>query len=368
MDIPQSSSDNNNGDNDNHDACDIAKTVTFMEGDDGRSGGTADSNNSNEEAQQVQHNELIMMTTTTATTTPTPSKPSTDPTATPRFKKRTQSALNGSSSSMDTHKSTPYPSKKFRTLSSLSAGERNNYDTDENFVQSLLNGSRLSLESQMEAELGMNSPQGRNPNEEGLQQPQDDAFVKEQLPANSGSVATSGTTENHQGHNQQQRRQEAETARTEEEPDWNKLTESEPAKTDVPIFLSATEKRMRAEERFGTALDECHASLTASVDALMNTAADIYSTYGAKIDALENEIKQDLEGNHRARVAMKQRLEAYATETQAMFAQLLMRVVSASGGTNSAASASVAARIQSKGTRALTNGTGASFNDRPSNP
>ena len=112
----------------------------------------------------------------------------------------------------------------------------------------------------------------------------------------------------------------------EEEPDWEAISQHEPASTDVPIFLSARDRRDAAFARFGAALDECHASLKHSVDELLSTAAQIHHVQSEKLDELEMEIKQHFVQNEVKRDAMHQKLQESATAAQGLFSQLLLRV------------------------------------------
>jgi len=112
----------------------------------------------------------------------------------------------------------------------------------------------------------------------------------------------------------------------EEEPNWEAISLHEPAKSDVPIFLSARNRRETAFSRFSEALDECHASLKHSVDELLTTAAKIHHDQSEKLDELEMEIKQYCVGNEQKRAVMHKRLEESATAAQGLFSQLLMRV------------------------------------------
>ena len=120
--------------------------------------------------------------------------------------------------------------------------------------------------------------------------------------------------------------EEEEEAEDEEEPDWEQISQHEPAQTDVPIFLSARDRRDAAFSRFGAALDECHANLKNSVDELLSTAASIHHVQSEKLDELEMEIKQHFIGNEEKRAAMHQRLQESATAAQGLFSQLLQRV------------------------------------------
>ena len=112
----------------------------------------------------------------------------------------------------------------------------------------------------------------------------------------------------------------------EEEPDWAMIAGHEPAKSDVPLFLDARDRREAAEARFASALDEAHASLKQCSDALLKTAADLYNVQREKLDAMEVQIKHDFVDNEIARSQMQTKLEESASAAQAQFTQLMMRV------------------------------------------
>ena len=112
----------------------------------------------------------------------------------------------------------------------------------------------------------------------------------------------------------------------EEEPDWATIAEHEPAKSDVPLFLDARDRREAAQSRFASALDEAHANLKQCSDALLKTAADLYNVQREKLDSMEVQIKQDFVDNEVARSQMQSKLEESATAAQAQFSQLMMRV------------------------------------------
>ena len=111
-----------------------------------------------------------------------------------------------------------------------------------------------------------------------------------------------------------------------EDPDWEVISLHEPAKSDVPIFLSARNSRNDAHLRFGAALDECHASLKNSMDELLSTAASIHHVQSEKLDALEMEIKHLLVENEDRRATMQQKLQESATAAHGLFTELLMKV------------------------------------------
>lgn len=109
--------------------------------------------------------------------------------------------------------------------------------------------------------------------------------------------------------------------------DWEKLAQSEPAATDIPVFLQAHAHKEAANERFAQVLDDCHSSLLQSVEALLQTVADVINLQRDTLEAMEADIKHNLICNDEARTQMQSRLEQSATAAQGLFAKLLMRVM-----------------------------------------
>lgn len=112
----------------------------------------------------------------------------------------------------------------------------------------------------------------------------------------------------------------------EDDVDWDKLAQSEPARTDVPIFLAAHARKEAANERFAAVLDEAHSSLTECVNALLQTVADVHMAQRDRLDATEADIKHNLVCNDEARAQMQVRLQESANAAQGLFAKLLQRV------------------------------------------
>ena len=54
---------------------------------------------------------------------------------------------------------------------------------------------------------------------------------------------------------------EREIENEDDEPDWDTIAEHEPTRNDVPRFLTARDRRDKAEARFAAALDDAHARL-----------------------------------------------------------------------------------------------------------
>lgn len=112
----------------------------------------------------------------------------------------------------------------------------------------------------------------------------------------------------------------------EEEPDWDTIAQHEPANNDVPIFLTARDRREEAEARFGAALDEAHATFKQCCDDFLKIAANLFHDQKEKLLAMEDQIKQDFVENEASRSQMQKNLEQSASAAQEQFAQLMRRV------------------------------------------
>lgn len=113
---------------------------------------------------------------------------------------------------------------------------------------------------------------------------------------------------------------------SDDDPDWDELTKQEPAKTDVPIFLAARDRRDQSDERFATMLDDFHASFKASTDTLLQIAADVYDMHREKLDFMEGNVKQTMVWNDEARDRMEQTVAETATTAQGAISALLVRL------------------------------------------
>lgn len=120
----------------------------------------------------------------------------------------------------------------------------------------------------------------------------------------------------------------------EEDPDWAMIAQHEPAKYDIPRFLDARSRRMTAEDRFASALDDAHACLKQCSDELLKTAADLFNVQKEKVLAMEVQLKQDFVENEHARSQMQTKLEESASVAQEQFKQLMMRVTQLNKGLN----------------------------------
>ena len=111
-----------------------------------------------------------------------------------------------------------------------------------------------------------------------------------------------------------------------EEPDWDAITKHEPARTEVPIFLSARERRVAVNARFTYAIEEYQAAIDNSYEQLTQTVADMYNARSMKLDDHERSLKQDYTNNDEMRATMQPKLEESATAAHNLFENLLMRV------------------------------------------
>ena len=100
----------------------------------------------------------------------------------------------------------------------------------------------------------------------------------------------------------------------------------EPARTDVPIFLNARDRRDTADLRFGQALDEFHETLNSSVKGILGAVAEIHEVTSIKLNQMEDDLKANFEMNEKSRAEMAQMLQDSAAAAQGLFANLLMKV------------------------------------------
>jgi hypothetical protein len=89
----------------------------------------------------------------------------------------------------------------------------------------------------------------------------------------------------------------------EDDIDWDKLAQTEPTHTDVPIFLGALSRKEAANEHFAATLDECHSSLHECIDTLLQTVAGVHNMHSNQMEAMEADIKHKLVCNHESRGA-----------------------------------------------------------------
>ena len=112
----------------------------------------------------------------------------------------------------------------------------------------------------------------------------------------------------------------------EHDPDWDRIAQEEPARSDVPVFLAARTRREKAEEQFAYALDEAHATFKKCCDDVLKIAADLFHDQKEKLLTMEDQIKHDFVENETSRSKMQTNLEQSAFAAQEQFAQLMKRV------------------------------------------
>lgn len=124
----------------------------------------------------------------------------------------------------------------------------------------------------------------------------------------------------------------------EEEPDWDNITQHDPARSEVPVFLAMRERREEANNRFAMALDELHESVSHSMEELLQTVSTLLQTRSEKLFDYEQNLKQDYVYNEKMRASMQLKLEESARAAQGYFANLLLRIAQPDdAGTGSAA-------------------------------
>ena len=121
-----------------------------------------------------------------------------------------------------------------------------------------------------------------------------------------------------------------------QDPNWDVIAQNGPAANDVPLFLSARERRQEAEMRFERALDEAHGNLKDLVDAVCSVAANVINEKRMKLNAMEAEIKHEFQENEDERANMSKKLEEFAANAQAQFQELMNRLANANGSHNTA--------------------------------
>ena len=111
-----------------------------------------------------------------------------------------------------------------------------------------------------------------------------------------------------------------------DEPDWNEIMQHEPARTEVPAFLTALNRRDRANEHFAAGLDNVHESVLQSLDGLNEVVTVLLNERAEKLYEYELNLKNDYVYNEKTRASMQAKLKESARAAQGLFANLLMRV------------------------------------------
>ena len=111
-----------------------------------------------------------------------------------------------------------------------------------------------------------------------------------------------------------------------DEPYWNEIMQHEPARTEVPTFLTARNRRDRANERFAAGLDNVHESVLQSLDGLNEVLTVLLNDRAEKLYEHELNLKNDYVYNEKMRASMQAKLKESARAAQGLFANLLLRV------------------------------------------
>ena len=122
----------------------------------------------------------------------------------------------------------------------------------------------------------------------------------------------------------------------EEEPNWEAIMQHEPARTEVPIFLSGRGRKEAASDSYSTALDALHDSVNKSAEALVEIVVTLLHDRAQKLVDFEADLTQSYVQNDRRRESMEKKLEETRRAAQGMFANLLKRVSAANQPNDSA--------------------------------
>lgn len=128
--------------------------------------------------------------------------------------------------------------------------------------------------------------------------------------------------------------EEAEQEPDEEEPNWQEITQHEPARSEVPKFLSGRERKEAASDSYSAALDKLHDAVNKSAENLVEIVVTLLHDRGQKLVDIEGELTRQYVQNDKSRKMMEQRLEENARRAQGMFANLLKRVSAVNQGPN----------------------------------
>eukprot|EP00986_Skeletonema_menzelii_P000323 scaffold92_cov140-Skeletonema_menzelii.AAC.2 len=122
---------------------------------------------------------------------------------------------------------------------------------------------------------------------------------------------------------------DAEADAEEEDPNWETIMQHEPARTEVPIFLSGRERKEAASDSYSTALDALHDSVNKSAESLVEIVVTLLHARAQKLVDIEGELTHDYIQNDKRREMMEKKLEENARAAQRMLANLLKRVSAA---------------------------------------
>ncbi len=112
-----------------------------------------------------------------------------------------------------------------------------------------------------------------------------------------------------------------------DEPEWNEIMQHEPARTEVPTFLAAKNRREGANARFASSLDSLHESVVHSSDELVEVVTVLLNDRADTLYEYEVNLKNDYVYNEKTRASMQTKLKESSRVAQGLFANLLMRVM-----------------------------------------
>ena len=123
-------------------------------------------------------------------------------------------------------------------------------------------------------------------------------------------------------------------AEEEEEADlnWDAITRFDPARTDVPAYLAARANFDAAKMALSRSIDQYHASLQGSHDALLSIPADIHNRVDETLQGMEDQLRRGFVGNTEKRETIETTLHKSAETARALFDGLLMRMAGVGGG------------------------------------
>ena len=113
----------------------------------------------------------------------------------------------------------------------------------------------------------------------------------------------------------------------EEEPDWEVIKKHEPAKTEVPIYLEARNRREVAGDRFDAAIQDFQQYTENYLQDLTQTMVDMYNERSTKLDEYESMLKLEFVNNDEVRSRMQANIQESAAAASQMFEILMNRVM-----------------------------------------
>ena len=155
--------------------------------------------------------------------------------------------------------------------------------------------------------------------------------------------------------NEMNNNNEEQITEQEHEPDWDAIMQHEPARTEVPTFLTARGRCEAAGENFATGLDVLHSSVTESIHGLVEVVSGVLHDRSEKLYEYELALKNDYVSNDKTRASMNAKLEESARLAQGLFANLLMRVAQPEDGSSVGGGAGANSSLGGTGTGGTTN-------------